>query len=201
MKQFLLALVTSGVFKKGLMFLLACGLVGMLLSSNSMFDALNERWIDLHIRNNGLQGVFYFILICTLVTSVGCPRQLVAFLGGYAFGAVNGAIFSILGITLSCLLTLYVARVAIRPFVNRHYPHRVVKVNQFLGVRPLVKTIIIRLLPIGNNLVTNLVAGVTAVKARYFILGSFIGYIPQMVIFALMGVRSILRASPTKSAA
>jgi uncharacterized membrane protein YdjX (TVP38/TMEM64 family) len=35
--------------------------------------------------------------------------------------------------------------------------------------------------------VTNLIAGVTAVKARYFVLGSVIGYIPQMAIFALMG--------------
>jgi uncharacterized membrane protein YdjX (TVP38/TMEM64 family) len=51
----------------------------------------------------------------------------------------------------------------------------------------VVKTIVIRLLPIGNNLVTNLIVGVTAVKARYFIFGSLIGYIPQMAIFALMG--------------
>jgi len=186
-KKFLLALVSSRVFRKGLLFLLLCGLFGLALSSSSMFDALNEQWIDLHIRNNGLLGVFYFMLICALATSVGCPRQLVAFLGGYTFGAVNGVVFSTLGVTLGCMLTLFVARVLIRPLINRHYPHRVIKVNQFLAVRPVVKTIIIRLLPIGNNMVTNLVAGVTAVKARYFILGSFVGYIPQMVIFALMG--------------
>jgi uncharacterized membrane protein YdjX (TVP38/TMEM64 family) len=169
------------------LFLLLCGFFGWVLSSNSMFETLNHQWIDLHIRHNGLQGVLYFILIAALVAAIGCPRQLVAFLGGYAFGAVNGALLSTLGVGMGCALSLFFARVIIRPFVNRRFPHRIIKINEFLSVRPVVKTIIIRLLPIGNNLVTNLIAGVTAVKARYFVLGSLIGYLPQMAIFALMG--------------
>ena len=48
-------------------------------------------------------------------------------------------------------------------------------------------TLLIRLLPIGNNLATNLAAGVTSVRALPFILGSLIGYIPQTLVFALVG--------------
>ena len=169
------------------MFLILSGLVGLVLSSSSMFETFNQQWIDLHIRNNGLQGVLYFTLIGGLVTAIGCPRQLVAFLGGYAFGAVNGALLSTLGVGMGCVLSLFFARIVIRPLVNRRFPHRVIKFNNFLSVRPVIKTIVIRLLPMGNNLVTNLIAGVTAVKARYFVLGSLIGYVPQMAIFALMG--------------
>lgn len=187
MKKPLLSFIASRYFRKGLLFLLLCGLFGWVISSNSMFESLNEQWIDLHIRSNGLQGVLYFMLIGALVTSIGCPRQLVAFLGGYAFGAVNGALLSTLGVGMGCVLSLYFARIVIRPFVNRRFPNRIIKINDFLSVRPVVKTIVIRLLPIGNNLVTNLIAGVTAVKARYFVLGSLIGYVPQMAIFALMG--------------
>jgi len=187
MKKSVLSFIASRYFKKGLLFLLLCGLFGWVLSSNSMFETLNQQWIDLHIRNNGLQGVLYFTLIGGLVTAIGCPRQLVAFLGGYAFGVVNGTLLSTLGVGMGCVLSLFFARIVIRPFVNRRFPQRVIKINDFLSVRPVVKTIVIRLLPIGNNLVTNLIAGVTAVKARYFVLGSLIGYIPQMAIFALMG--------------
>jgi len=187
MKRHLLSFIYSGYFKKGLLFLILSGLFGLVLSSNSMFETLNQQWIDLHIRNNGLRGVLYFTLIGGLVTAIGCPRQLVAFLGGYAFGAVNGALLSTLGVGIGCVLSLFFARLVIRPFVNRRFPKRVIKVNDFLSIRPVLKTIIIRLLPIGNNLVTNLIAGVTAVKARHFVLGSLIGYIPQMAIFALMG--------------
>ena len=187
MKQSVLSFIASRYFKKGLLLLLLCGLFGWGLSSHPIFESLNKQWIDLHVRNNGLQGVVYFMLIGALVTAIGCPRQLVAFLGGYAFGFVNGALLSTLGVGMGCVLSLFFARIVIRPFVNRRFPNRIIKFNDFLSVRPVVKTIVIRLLPLGNNLVTNLIAGVTAVKARYFVLGSVIGYLPQMAIFALMG--------------
>jgi uncharacterized membrane protein YdjX (TVP38/TMEM64 family) len=187
MKQSVLSFIASRHFRKGLLFLLLCGLFGWVLSSHPIFESLNKQWIDLHVRNNDLQGLVYFMLTGALVTAIGCPRQLVAFLGGYAFGFVNGALLSTLGVGMGCVLSLFFARVVIRPFVNRRFPNRIIKFNDFLSVRPVVKTIVIRLLPLGNNLVTNLIAGVTAVKARYFVLGSVIGYLPQMAIFALMG--------------
>lgn len=172
---------------KGLLLLLALAVLGLALSSSSIFDAFNQQWIDTHIRNSGLRGVMYFVLIGTLATLVGCPRQLVAFLGGYAFGFADGSLLSTLSVGASCLISLLIARIAIRPLVTRLFPRRIVRVNKFLTLRPIVKTIIIRLLPIGNNLITNLIAGVTSVKAHYFVLGSLIGYFPQMAIFALMG--------------
>jgi len=187
MKRRLLFFIHSGHFKKGLMLLLLSGLLGFVFSSHSLFESFNQQWIDSQVRNDGLQGALYFMLIAALVTSIGCPRQLVAFLGGYAFGFVEGTILSTLGVGMGCMLSLFCARIVIRPFVNRRFPRRIVKINKFLSVSPLLKTIIIRLLPIGNNLVTNLIAGVTNVKAHLFILGSLIGYIPQMAIFALMG--------------
>ena len=48
-------------------------------------------------------------------------------------------------------------------------------------------TLLIRLLPLGSNLVTNLVAGVSSVRATAFITGSMVGYVPQTIIFALLG--------------
>jgi uncharacterized membrane protein YdjX (TVP38/TMEM64 family) len=48
-------------------------------------------------------------------------------------------------------------------------------------------TLVIRCLPVGNNLLTNLAAGVSNIPAATFIGGSFIGYIPQTLIFALLG--------------
>ena len=45
----------------------------------------------------------------------------------------------------------------------------------------------IRRLPVGSNLLTNLFAGATHVPARGFLLGSAIGYLPQMFIFSFAG--------------
>jgi len=162
-------------------------LLGLIFSSHSLFESFNQQWIDAHIRYNGLIGVFYFMAIGTVTTALGGPRQLIAFLGGYTFGVVNGAILSTIAAATGCALCFYFARKAARPWVKRLYPNQISIVNQFLHTQPFMKTIIIRLLPVGSNIVTNLVAGLTDIKARYFISASLIGYFPQMAIFALMG--------------
>ncbi|MDE0539706.1 MAG: SNARE associated Golgi protein, partial [Rhodospirillales bacterium] len=48
-------------------------------------------------------------------------------------------------------------------------------------------TLLIRLLPAGSNFLTNLAAGVSSARFPLFLAGSAIGYIPQMVVFALLG--------------
>ena len=174
-------------FKNGLLLLVACAFVGFLLSFIPVADVLNQNWVDLHIRNGGWQGALTFLLIGAAATAIGTPRQMIAFLGGYAFGFVEGCWLSTLAATFGCMLSFTFSRVVARTYIRRRFALKIRPVNLFLATQPAIKTIIIRLLPVGNNLVTNLVAGVTQVNALAFISGSFVGYLPQMAIFALMG--------------
>ena len=48
-------------------------------------------------------------------------------------------------------------------------------------------TVLVRLLPVGNNLLTNLAAGISSIRPASFLLGSLIGYLPQTLVFALVG--------------
>ncbi len=48
-------------------------------------------------------------------------------------------------------------------------------------------TLLIRLLPVGNNFATCLAGGVSRVPARPFLLGSLVGYLPQTFVFTLAG--------------
>ena len=48
-------------------------------------------------------------------------------------------------------------------------------------------TLLIRLLPVGNNFATCLAAGISRVPARPFLLGSLLGYLPQTFVFTLAG--------------
>ena len=171
------SLLSSKVLQKGLLFLLVCALLGGLISTLPLFDTFNRHWIDSTIRNNGLLGAM----------AIGCPRQVMAFLGGYAFGFMQGMTLSVAGAVIGCMLTFFVSRLLLRPLIKRRYAQRIHRINDFLQDQPISKTIVIRLLPVGNNLLTNLLAGVTNVKGRHFLLGSGIGYIPQMAVFALMG--------------
>lgn len=187
MKKSNLSLLSAPWFKSSLILLTFCALLGLLVSLIPFDDVLNKNWVDVHVRNSGVEGMFIFLLMGSVATLVGAPRQLVAFLGGYAFGFVDGVLLATLATSVSCALSFTFARQLGRPLVQKRFAKRIQRVNRFLQHEPLLKTIVIRLLPVGNNLITNLVAGVTHVRAMPFIVGSFVGYLPQMVIFSLMG--------------
>jgi uncharacterized membrane protein YdjX (TVP38/TMEM64 family) len=128
-----------------------------------------------------------FYYLWRLFTSVGLPRQVVAFSGGYVFGIVAGVALGSVASVLGAILTFYAARWIARPFVLRKYPKLVSKIDDFIYDRLFLKIILIRFLPFGTNLATNLAAGAAATPVRPFALVSLIGYIPQMTIFAMTG--------------
>jgi uncharacterized membrane protein YdjX (TVP38/TMEM64 family) len=64
---------------------------------------------------------------------------------------------------------------------------RVRRVDAFLAANPFSMTLLIRLLPVGNNFATNLAAGVSRVGAPPFLLGTLVGYTPKTFVWALAG--------------
>jgi uncharacterized membrane protein YdjX (TVP38/TMEM64 family) len=64
---------------------------------------------------------------------------------------------------------------------------RLARLDAFLAANPFGATLTLRLLPVGSNIVLNLLAGVSGVAAGPFVLASAIGYVPQTVVFTLLG--------------
>jgi len=149
--------------------------------------ALDEHWIDDYVRGHGIVGMLAFIGVGGLFTAVGLPRQIISFLAGYAFGLAEGALMGVLATVSGCILTFYYARFLGRDLIAHKFPGKVKRVDDFLAGNPFLMTLLIRFLPMGSNLVTNLAAGVTRVPAPAFFAGSAIGYLPQTLIFALVG--------------
>ncbi len=135
----------------------------------------------------GFVGGLGFVVVGALFTALGLPRQLVAFVGGYTYGIYLGILLGTVAAVIGAALTFYFARWLARPFVMRRYPQQVATVDAFVRHNLFLKIITIRFLPFGTNLITNLTAGATAVAIRPFAIASFIGFIPQMAIFALTG--------------
>jgi uncharacterized membrane protein YdjX (TVP38/TMEM64 family) len=148
---------------------------------------LDKDWIDANVRGHGLQGLAVFVGLGGVCVAVGLPRQLLGFLGGYAFGIVDGTAVGVAGSTLGCILAFTYARALGRDSVQRRFPNRARKIDAFLADNPFAMTVLIRFLPVGSNLLTNLLAGVSSVSATAFILGSAVGYVPQTLIAALVG--------------
>ncbi len=162
-----------------------------LLESNFSLSDWTIGVVDkLNWQQEGSSPVFNTLLLfvfLSLATSIGLPRQIAALVAGINLGAFIGVIIATLAATLGCLITFNVARYLLSVRITRKYPSQLAKLSEFLGERTFLKAIVIRILPLGSNFITNIIAGVSKVSMPAYVSGSFVGFIPQMIIFSLAG--------------
>ncbi len=175
------------VLVSGLALLATLVVIGWVIESGAFGDLLSKDWIDSEVRGKGIGGEILFLCVAGLATAVALPRHVVSFLAGYAFGVVLGTLVGLAGTVIGCVLTFFYARIIGRPLVSARLGARVQRIEDFLAAHPFWMTVLIRLLPVGNNFATNLAAGVSRVPVLPFFLGSLLGYIPQTLVFALAG--------------
>ncbi len=161
--------------------------IGLALHFSGLASALDEKWIDTAVRGQGLRGEILFVAAGAMFIALGLPRQVIAFLSGYAFGLALGSALALLASVFGCIAAFFYARFMGRDLVAARFPGRVRRIDDFLAENPLSMTLLIRFLPLGSNLLTNLAAGVSRVPPTPFIAGSALGYVPQTVVFALIG--------------
>jgi uncharacterized membrane protein YdjX (TVP38/TMEM64 family) len=171
----------------GLVFLATLIAIGYVLESGLVQDLLSESWIDREVRGKGVSGELLYLAVGGVATAFAVPRHVISFLGGYAFGLGLGTALALFATELGCVLTFFYARFVARPLVSKRLGARVRRIEDFLAANPFSMTLLIRLLPVGNNFATCLAAGVSRVPARPFLLGSLLGYLPQTFVFALAG--------------
>jgi uncharacterized membrane protein YdjX (TVP38/TMEM64 family) len=171
----------------GLVFLATLIAIGYLIESGLLRGMLSEDWIDREVRGKGIAGELLFVAVGGAVTALAVPRHVVSFLGGYAFGLDLGTALALLATEIGCVMVFFYGRIVGRPLVSERLRVRVRRIEDFLAANPFSMTLLIRLLPVGNNFATGLAAGVSRVPAQPFLLGSLVGYLPQTFVFALAG--------------
>ncbi|MHB1303676.1 MAG: TVP38/TMEM64 family protein [Acidiphilium sp.] len=163
--------------------LLLIGLSGAALSLRLLpFAAVLK-----HHAGMGPVDAAWFVALGALACAVGVPRQIVAFAGGYVWGLWAGIALAMLAQAAGCAADLFWARLIARDWVQARLRGRMRRLDMMLTARPFSATLALRLMPVGNNLLLNLLAGVSAVPAAGFLAGSIVGFLPQTAIFALIG--------------
>jgi uncharacterized membrane protein YdjX (TVP38/TMEM64 family) len=175
------------IILKGLALMLSLALLGYLFKTSDLGNSVNEAWIDARVRGHGLHGALLFLLMGGLFTAIGLPRQIIAFLGGYAFSVALGTLLAALAALLGCILSFAYARLFGKGLLRARLGERAGRFDRFIHDHPFSMTVLIRLLPVGSNLLTNLAAGISSIRPAYFFSGTFIGYLPQTLVFALVG--------------
>ena len=118
---------------------------------------------------------------------IGVPRQVVAYAAGLGFGTWAGCALALVAELGGCAADFLWARLVARDWAARRIGGRLARLDGQLRRFPFSATLTLRLLPVGSNILLNLLAGVSAVAAGPFLLASAIGYLPQTVVFAMLG--------------
>lgn len=180
-------MVKVRTYLPGLVFLVTLAAVGYVVEEGLLLNFLSEDWIDREVRGKGVSGELLYLAVAGVATAIAVPRHIISFLGGYAFGVGLGTALALAATEIGCVLVFFYGRFVGRPLVSERIRARVRRIEDFLASNPFSMTLLIRLLPVGNNFATCLAAGVSRVPPRPFLLGSLVGYIPQTFVFALAG--------------
>lgn len=141
--------------------------------------------LNLILPSGSLRILALLAIIC-IATSVGLPRQIGAFSAGFICDIWLGTLIALIATSSACAITYYSSRY-LAQYKYIKTPEILKKVHDFFVHQTFTKALIIRMLPIGSNFITNILAGISHVPPKPFILGSSLGFIPQIIIFSLAG--------------
>lgn len=148
--------MNARIILKGLMLILSLAILGYLFEISDLGNSVNEAWIDAQVRGHGARGALLFLLMGGLFTAIGLPRQVIAFLGGYAFNVGLGTLLGALAALLGCMLSFAYARHFGKGLLRARLGQRAGRFDRFIHGHPFSMTVLIRLLPVGSNILTNL---------------------------------------------
>lgn len=132
-------------------------------------------------------GAAALVVLGGLLTAAGAPRQVVAFAGGFVFGPTLGAGLSLAAQMLGCVADFYAARTVAGGWARRRLGGSQGRLERLVRRAPFTATLTLRLLPAGSNLLVNLAAGIGGIRPAPFFAASILGFLPQTVIFVLLG--------------
>ncbi len=178
------ALAATRAFKPALM---AGAMVAVAFALPMLGASSAQGTLEHLVTEGGIRGPALFLVLATALTAIGLPRQIPAFVAGYAFGPWYGVAIALVSQLLACSADFIWARAVGRAFVRRRFGAMLGRVDAALAAQPFIATLTLRLLPVGSNILLNLAAGLSSVRALPFLAASGIGFIPQTVIFALIG--------------
>jgi uncharacterized membrane protein YdjX (TVP38/TMEM64 family) len=128
-----------------------------------------------------------YVVLGTIVIAVGAPRIWYSFLGGGLFGFAMGSVWGHLATMTGSMACFWFAQSLGREWVQHKFGRRFGRIEKRLHDEGFSIMLLVRLCPIGNNFITNCLAGASAMRALPFFLASLIGHLPLTIFFALLG--------------
>ncbi|RUT25160.1 hypothetical protein C0V97_13150 [Asaia sp. W19] len=132
-----------------------------------------------------------FLAIGIPYSLFGLPRQALCVVAGLVFGALAGfglaSAASLAGALLGFLWTRRMASPAQRARWQARFKGRLALIGHILEKTPFQAVLTLRLMPVGSAIMVTVAAGLYGVPISAFGWATFLGAIPQNLVFVLIG--------------
>lgn len=142
------------------------------------------------VRAQGALGVVVYVAVYIIGTILVLPATPLTVVGGFLYGAVLGTVLvapaSVLGATISFVVARNYARDWVKKKISK-YP-RFDAIDRAVGRQGFKMVFLMRLQPIFIPFaVLNYLLGLTRVRLRDYVFGSFLGMLPAITLVVYVG--------------
>lgn len=165
-----------------LVLLVTAGTVTVLALGVPSVEELRER-----VASAGWVGPLVFVVVYALLTLTAAPAAVLSIAAGLLFGLGGGLAVVMAGALLSAVGAFVLARLLGRDAVARVDSDRLRGLDAMVRRRGLLAVTGVRLVPVLPFAALNYACGLTAVRARDYVLGTAVGILPGATAYVAAG--------------
>lgn len=160
-----------------------------------------REFIETTLGRLGVWAPVGFVLIYAAGTILGVPGTIMTILGGILFGSLLGTALVVIGATAGACCAFLVARFLARDFIAEKFGSApwFKRLDQGIREEGIYFILFVRLVPLFPFNGLNFATGLTNVRFRDYLLGTFIGIIPASFIFVNAAAQAAEAAAGEKA--
>ena len=156
-----------------------------------IFSFTNTLQIRDYILSYGNFAPIVFIVLFTIVPLTLFPDSILAIAGGLIFGLYEGTIYIMIGALFGSTLSFYISRQYGSWLKEKLKNEKFLDIDKNIKKNGFLIIFLLRLIPLVPFDIISYSAGFSSIKYKDFILATFIGIIPGVVVFANIGSESL----------
>jgi len=148
----------------------------------------NAVYIKNFISYNYALSVFIYIIILMLASFFSIPITVILNLvAGFFYGAIVGALYVNIGVTLGATLSFFAFRYLLGSFVQDRYAEKLKNFNKNIEKNGYSYLLSLQLFPATPTMLINICSGLTLLKPWTFIWTTSLGILPGSLIYTFAG--------------
>ena len=162
------------------------------LAEHLTFAAIkaHQQQLQAFVASHYVLAIAAYVLSYTLVAALSLPiAALFTLLGGALFGVALGTLYAVIGATSGATLSFLGVRYLFGEQLQQRYEKQLAHFNKELEQQGIFYLLSLRLFAVIPFFLINILAGLTNVSVRTFVLTTLVGIIPGAFVYAYAGQR------------